>query len=201
MADNQNNLTRIRLIFQPAEEIASGARWMKADGAINELDALFGVHVYPELLSGYVGLRSGTLTAAAGKLEIEICGHGGHGARPHETVDAIWIAARIVSGIQEAITRQLDARLPVVFSFGKIEGGKAFNVIADHVKLLGTVRCLDSKLNDLLPKWIEKKVQDIATSLGGKALVSYTAIAPPVFNDPELTLLMEESAKSVLGDD
>ncbi len=201
LAENQKNLTRIRLIFQPAEEIAAGARWMKADGAINELDALFGVHVYPELLSGYVGIRSGTFTAAAGKLEIDVLGQGGHGARPHETIDAIWIAARIISGIQEAITRQLDARLPVVISFGKIEGGKAFNVIADRVKLLGTVRCLDSKLNEILPNWIEKKVQDIATSLGGKALVSYSSIAPPVVNDSELTLLMEETAKAVLGND
>ncbi len=201
LAENKSELTGIRLLFQPAEEIAAGAKWMKADGALNGIEALFGVHVYPELPTGYVGVRSGTLTAAAGKLEIEILGNGGHGARPHETVDAIWIAAKIVSGIQEAISRQLDALLPVVVSFGKIEGGKTFNVIADRVKLLGTVRCLDTSLNSLLPDWLEKKIKGIAASLGAEVLVTYTAIAPPVFNDEKLTSLFEETAKSVLGAD
>ncbi len=200
-AMHQSQLTGIRLLFQPAEEIASGAKWMKKDGATNGLDALFGVHVYPDLPIGQIGVRTGTLTAAAGKLEIEIIGNGGHGARPHQTTDSIWIAAKIISGIQEAISRQLDARLPVVVSFGKIEGGKAFNVIADRVKLLGTVRCLDAGLNSYLPDWLEKTIKAIASSVEGEVLVKYTSIAPPVFNDPSLTKLLEICAKSLLGED
>ncbi len=199
MAQHKSELTGIRILFQPAEEIAAGAKWMKDDGALEGLEALFGLHVYPELPSGFIGVRSGTLTAAAGKLEIEIIGNGGHGARPHETVDAIWIAAKIISGIQEAISRQLDALLPVVVSFGKIEGGKTFNVIADRVKLLGTVRCLDTSLNNLLPDWLEKKIKGIASSLGAEVLVTYKTIAPPVCNDQKLTSLLEETAKSLLG--
>ncbi len=198
-SETQSELTQIRILFQPAEEIASGAKWMMADGAIKGLDALFGVHVYPELPTGYIGVRSGTLTAAAGKLEIEVVGDAGHGARPHEAVDAIWIAAKIVSGIQEAISRQLDALLPVVVSFGKIEGGKTFNVIADRVKLVGTVRCLDTKLNNDLPNWLERTIKGIASGLGAEVMVTYTAIAPPVCNDPELTSLIENSAQSILG--
>ncbi len=198
-AENKSQVTGIRLLFQPAEEIASGARWMKKDGATKGLDALFGVHVYPELPIGSIGVRSGTLTAAAGKLEVEIIGNGGHGARPHQTIDSIWIASKVISGIQEAIARQLDAQMPVVVSFGKIEGGKAFNVIADRVKLLGTVRCLDSSLNETLPKWIEDTVQGIARSLGAEALVTYTSIAPPVFNDPGLTSLVAQAGQSLLG--
>ncbi len=199
LAQNQTELTRVRLLFQPAEEIAAGARWMKADGAIKGLEAIFGLHVYPELPSGCIGVRSGTLTAAAGKLEIEIIGNGGHGARPHETVDAIWIASKVISGIQEAISRQLNALQPVVVSFGKIEGGQTFNVIPDRVKLLGTVRCLDPNLNNLLPDWLESLIKGIACNYGAEALVSYTAIAPPVFNDPVLTNLVEETAISLLG--
>ena len=137
---------RVRLLFQPAEETAQGAAWMKADGAMDGVQALFGVHVFPSLPVGTVGVRSGSLTAAAGELEVEVIGEGGHGARPHQSTDAIWIAARVVSGLQEAISRRLDALHPVVVSFGRIEGGKAFNVIADHVRLLGTVRCLDLDL-------------------------------------------------------
>ena len=125
---------RVRLLFQPAEETAQGAAWMRADGAMEGVEALFGVHVFPSIAVGSVGVRCGSLTAAAGELEIEVLGESGHGARPHQSTDAIWIAARVVSGLQEAISRRLDPLHPVVVSFGRIEGGKAFNVIADHVR-------------------------------------------------------------------
>ncbi|MCT0198481.1 amidohydrolase [Synechococcus sp. CS-1325] len=190
---------RLRLLFQPAEEIAQGAAWMLADGAMQGVEALFGVHVFPSLPVGSIGVRSGSLTAAAGELEVEVLGEGGHGARPHQSTDAIWIAARVVSGLQEAISRRLDALQPVVVSFGKIEGGKAFNVIADHVRLLGTVRCLDTEVHAELPGWIEDTVQAICRGYGGEARVRYRCIAPPVHNDPELTELVEEAALALLG--
>jgi amidohydrolase len=174
---------------------------MRADGATDGLNALFGVHVFPTLPVGTIGVRSGSLTAAAGELEIEVIGEGGHGARPHQSVDAIWIAARVVSGLQEAISRRLDALNPVVVSFGKIEGGKAFNVIADRVTLLGTVRCLCADLHERLPAWIEETVQAICGSFGASARVRYRCIAPPVRNDPALTALLERSAVEQLGAD
>jgi len=190
---------RLRLLFQPAEEIAQGAAWMLADGAMEGVRALFGVHVFPSLAVGSIGVRSGSLTAAAGELEVEVLGEGGHGARPHQSTDAIWIAARVVSGLQEAISRRLDALQPVVVSFGKIEGGKAFNVIADHVRLLGTVRCLDTAVHAELPGWIEDTVLAICRGYGGEARVRYRCIAPPVHNDPGLTALVEEAAIALLG--
>ncbi len=95
----------IRIIFQPAEEIASGARWMIQDGATNGLTHILGVHVYPDLSVGTIGIKEGSLTAAAGELKVEIKGKSGHGARPHEGVDAIWVASKVISGIQESITR------------------------------------------------------------------------------------------------
>ncbi len=189
----------VRLLFQPAEETAQGAAWMVADGAMQGVDALFGVHVFPSLSVGTIGVRSGSLTAAAGELEVEVLGEGGHGARPHQSTDAIWIAARVVSGLQEAISRRLDALHPVVVSFGRIEGGKAFNVIADHVRLLGTVRCLDLELHSQLPGWIEETVQAICKGYGGEARVRYRCISPPVHNDPELTQLLADEAVELLG--
>ena len=108
LATEENLLTRVRLLFQPAEEIAKGASWMIKDGAIEGLDALFGLHVLPEISVGQIGVMSGSLTAAAGKLEIEVIGEGGHGARPHDSIDSIWIASRVISGLQEAISRRLD---------------------------------------------------------------------------------------------
>ena len=190
---------RVRLLFQPAEETAEGATWMRADGAMDGVEALFGVHVFPSLAAGTIGVRSGSLTAAAGELEVEVLGEGGHGARPHQSTDAIWIAARVVSGLQEAISRQLDALHPVVVSFGKIEGGKAFNVIADHVRLLGTVRCLNTELHAQLPAWIEDTVQALCKGHGGEARVHYRCISPPVHNDPELTALVAAVGEELLG--
>jgi amidohydrolase len=197
MADQLS--ARVRLLFQPAEETAQGAGWMRADGAMEGVAALFGVHVFPSIAVGRLGVRSGSLTAAAGELEIEVLGESGHGARPHQSTDAIWIAARVVSGLQEAISRRLDALHPVVVSFGRIEGGKAFNVIADHVRLLGTVRCLDLELHAQLPAWIEETVQALCRGHGGEARVHYRTISPPVHNDPDLTVLVAEAATELLG--
>ncbi|MBM5798144.1 MAG: amidohydrolase [Cyanobacteria bacterium K_Offshore_0m_m2_072] len=190
---------RVRLLFQPAEETAEGAAWMRAEGAMEGIEALFGVHVYPSIPVGSIGVRCGSLTAAAGELEVEVLGEGGHGARPHQSTDAIWIAARVVSGLQEAISRRLDALHPVVVSFGRIEGGKAFNVIADHVRLLGTVRCLDTELHAQLPAWIDDTVQALCQGHGGEARVRYRVISPPVHNDRELTELVAGVGEQLLG--
>ena len=200
LAKNKISSSRIRIIFQPAEEIAQGANWMRAERVLEGMEALFGVHVYPDLPVGKIGVRSGTFTAAAAELEIDIIGNGGHGARPHEGIDSIWIAAKVISGLQEAISRRLDALKPVVISFGKISGGNAFNVIAERVKLLGTVRCLDIKLYEKLPLWIEQIVQNIASNYGAKANINFKSIAPPVYNDPELTNLLSTCAKNFMDE-
>lgn len=192
---------RVRLLFQPAEELAQGAVWMREAGATEGLDALFGIHVVPNLPAGIVGIRRGCLTAAAGELEILVRGEGGHGARPHQSVDAIWMAAKVVTELQQSISRRLDALQPVVVSFGKVEGGRAFNVIADQVRLLGTVRCLDLDQHAMLPGWIEDTVQAICVGCGGSAEVHYRCIAPPVDNDIALTNLLERCAIDRLGRD
>ena len=193
--------SRVRLLFQPAEELAQGAVWMREAGATKGLDALFGIHVVPNLPAGIVGIRRGCLTAAAGELEILVRGEGGHGARPHQSVDAVWMAAKVVTELQQAISRRLDALQPVVVSFGKVEGGRAFNVIADQVRLLGTVRCLDLEQHAMLPGWIEGIVQAICVGCGGSAEVRYRCIAPPVDNDVALTNLLERCAIDRLGRD
>ncbi|NBR45239.1 MAG: amidohydrolase [Synechococcaceae bacterium WB5_2B_268] len=189
----------VRLLFQPAEETAEGARWMLAAGAIEGLSALLGLHVFPSIAVGSIGVRHGALTAAAAELELEVLGEAGHGARPHQAVDAIWIAARLVSGLQEAISRRLDALQPVVLSFGRIEGGRAFNVIADRVRLLGTLRCLDCELYEQLPLWVESTATAICAAYGGKLKMQWRGIAPPVQNDPALTRLLETIAVEQLG--
>ncbi|MBO8232793.1 hydrolase [Prochlorococcus marinus str. MU1402] len=188
-----------RIIFQPAEEIASGARWMIRDGATIGLNYILGVHVYPDLSVGTIGIKEGSLTAAAGELKVEIKGKSGHGARPHEGVDAIWVASKVISGIQELITRQLDPLDPVVITFGKINGGNAFNVLAEKVNLIGTVRCTNFKIFKNIGNWLSKNISSLANSCGADAKVLFREITPPVNNNFEINRVLRDSGIKVLG--
>ena len=188
-----------RIIFQPAEEIASGARWMIKDGATNGLTHILGVHVYPDVSVGSIGIKEGIFTAAAGELKVEIKGKSGHGARPHEGIDAIWVASKVISGIQELITRQLDPLDPVVITFGKINGGSAFNILAEKVNLVGTVRCTNLKLFRNIGNWLSENISSIANSCGADAKVLFREITPPVNNNSEINRVLRDSGIKVLG--
>ncbi|MFM2060706.1 MAG: hypothetical protein RLZZ507_376 [Cyanobacteriota bacterium] len=192
---------KIRFLFQPAEEIAQGANWMVKDGAMNNVAAILGVHVFPSIPAGSVGIRYGALTAAADDLEIIILGESGHGARPYEAVDAIWIASQVITALQQAISRTQNPLRPVVLSIGKINGGRAPNVIADQVQLLGTVRSLHPETRAQLPNWIENIVANVCNSYGAKYQVNYRQGVPSVQNDYALTQLLQSSAEEAWSSD
>ncbi|MFQ4143015.1 M20 family metallopeptidase [Chlorogloeopsis sp. ULAP02] len=192
---------KIRFLFQPAEEIAQGANWMVSDGAMEKVSGVLGVHVFPSIPAGSIGVRYGALTAAADDLEIIILGESGHGARPHEAIDAIWIAAQVVTTVQQAISRTQNPLRPVVLSIGQISGGRAPNVIADRVQLLGTVRSLHPETRANLPNWIEKIVASVCDSYGAKYQVNYRQGVPSVQNDYLLTQLLQSGAEEAWGSD
>lgn len=192
---------KIRFLFQPAEEIAQGANWMVEDGAMNNVAAILGVHVFPSIPAGSVGIRYGALTAAADDLEIIILGESGHGARLHEAVDAIWIASQVITALQQAISRTQNPLRPVVLSIGKINGGRAANVIADKVQLLGTVRSLHPETRAQLPNWIENIVANVCNSYDAKYQVNYRQGVPSVQNDYALTQLLQSSAEEAWSSD
>jgi amidohydrolase len=192
---------KIRFLFQPAEEIAQGASWMVKDGAMEKVSSILGVHVFPSIPGGSIGVRYGALTAAADDLEIIIIGESGHGARPHEAVDAIWIASQVITTLQQAISRTQNPLRPVVVTIGKIAGGRAPNVIADTVKLQGTVRSLHPETRANLPQWIEKIVANVCHSYGAKYEVNYRQGVPSVQNDYSLTQLLQSSAEEAWGSD
>ncbi|MBW4446800.1 MAG: amidohydrolase [Spirirestis rafaelensis WJT71-NPBG6] len=192
---------KIRFLFQPAEEIAQGANWMVADGAMKDVSAVLGIHVFPSIPAGSIGVRYGALTAAADDLEIIIIGESGHGARPHEAIDAIWIASQVITTLQQAISRTQNPLRPVVLSIGKINGGRAPNVIADHVQLLGTVRSLHPETRTNLPEWIEKIVANVCNSYGARYQVNYRQGVPSVQNDYALTQLLQSAAEEAFSSD
>jgi amidohydrolase len=192
---------KMRFIFQPAEEIAQGAAWMVADGAMKEVDSIFSLHVFPSIPAGSIGIRYGALTAAADDLDITIIGESGHGARPHEAIDAIWIASQVITGLQQAIGRTQNPLRPIVLTIGKINGGRAHNIIADRVQMTGTVRSLHPDTHASLPAWIEQITTDICRTYGAKCQVDYRRGVPSVQNDMALTQILESSARAAWGSD
>ncbi len=191
----------IRFLFQPAEEVAQGARWMVKDRAIEAVDAILGVHVFPSIPARRIGIRYGALTAAADDLEIIIQGESGHGARPHQAIDAIWIASQVITSLQQAIGRTQNPLHPIVLTIGKIEGGRAANVIADRVKMVGTVRSLHPDSHANLPQWIENIVAGVCQIYGAKYQVNYSRGVPSVQNDLNLTKLLEKASREAWGSD
>lgn len=191
----------VRFLFQPAEEVAQGASWMVKDGVMDKVKAVLGVHVFPSIPAGSIGVRYGALTAAADTIEIIIIGESGHGARPHEATDAIWIAAQVITTLQQAISRTQNPLRPVVLSIGQITGGRAPNIIADQVKLLGTVRSLHPETRANLPNWIEKIVANVCHSYGAKYQVDYRRGVPSVQNDYALTSLFQSAGEEAWGSD
>ncbi len=191
----------VRFLFQPAEEIAKGSSWMVQAGAMEKVTAILSLHVFPSIPAGAVGVRYGALTAAADDIEIIIIGESGHGARPHEAIDAIWIASQVITTLQQAISRTQNPLRPVVLTIGQISGGRAPNVIADQVQLLGTVRSLHPETRANLPSWISNIVVNICQSYGARCEVNYRPGVPGVQNDSALSQLLQTAAEEAWGCD
>jgi len=191
----------VRFLFQPAEETAVGASWMIQDQVMEEVTAVLSLHVFPSIEAGSVGIRYGALTAAADDLEIIIVGESGHGARPHEAIDAIWIASQVITTLQQAISRTQNPLRPLVLSIGQINGGRAPNIIADQVKLRGTVRSLHPETRTNLPAWITQIVSNICDCYGARYQVNYRPGTPGVQNDLALSQLLQTAAEEAWGGD
>jgi len=180
----------IKLLFQPGEEShPGGASIMIEEGAlINPVpQAIFGLHVFPNLPAGTVGFRPGRYMASADEIYITIHGKGGHAAQPHQTVDPIAIAALVITGLQQVIARKCDPMSPSVLTFGKIAGGFATNVIPEKVELLGTFRAMDEKWRYEAHKWIKDFTEQTCAAYGATATVEIPIGYPVLFNDPALT--------------
>ncbi len=164
----------IRGIFQHKEEVFEGGSsdLIKA-GVLEEVKEIYGLHMYPYLKTGEIGYKYGEMMASADMFEIEIFGKSAHGASPHEGVDTILTASMAVNSINHIVSRRIDPLHPAVISFGTIEGGKAANIICDHVKLSGTVRTLNDKVRSDIKKMIEDAVSGIAKSMGAEYRFHY----------------------------
>ncbi len=191
---------RARFIFQPAEEtMPGGAQVMRDAGVHRDLSSIAAFHVDPSLETGKVGIRTGGITGAGDRVAIRLSGPGGHTSRPHQTVNLLYVAARIITDLPQVIRHDIDPRETVLVVFGKIEGGSAANVIPTHIEFEGTIRLFDLDLWREMPKRIDTLVAEMAAPLGAIAETEYHQGCPPVVNDAEIIRIVEGAAEAALG--
>jgi len=190
---------RIRLIFQPAEEISKGAEWLVQQGVLEGVYAILGLHVDPTIPVGEMGIRYGTLTANCDEVRIIVKGRGGHAARPHHTRDPISSAAHLVSSFYKFLPRSVDSRMPAVFTIGQIQGGYAPNVIPEKVELGGSLRTLDQPTRTTIKNRIAEICLGVGSMSGTEIHVQYQHPLASVVNDPKITADVEKAATRVVG--
>lgn len=193
---------RVRLIFQPAEErVPGGALEAIADGAMDNVDSVIGVHCDPKLDVGRVGLCSGAITSAVDMARIELTGPGGHTARPELTVNMVHVAADLATGLPDQVRSELGELGPIKLVFGSIHSGDAANVIPTRAILQASVRTPSMPTWEALPDVFERAVKTVLSPHGAGHTVEYVHGVPPVVNDAEITDTIRRAARAELGNE
>jgi amidohydrolase len=192
---------RVRLIFQPAEEVPCGAMDVLAAGGIASVDRVFALHCDPRLDVGKIGTRVGAITAACDKISVRVSGPGGHTARPHLTADLVFALGKIITELPAALSRRVDPRSSLSLVWGRVDAGAAANAIPDDGIVEGTVRCLDDEAWHQAPDLLKALVDSVASAYGVVADVSYVRNVPPTVNEAISTAMIEAAADRVLGTD
>lgn len=191
----------VKFVFQPAEEIAQGARMMIEGGVLENpsVSAAAMLHCWPGLPAGSVGICYGTTSAAADSLTIIIEGKQGHGAHPHQSVDAVFIAGHIITALQGLVSREISPMQNAVLSLCKIEGSLAPNIIAGQLTIEGTLRTLNPELRRFLHGRLQDVAGGIAQAFRGKACVKIEVITPALAVDTRVTDLLVDVAEELVG--
>jgi amidohydrolase len=193
---------RVRLLFQPAEEVMPGGALALIDaGALDEVTHVFGLHCDPALDVGKVGLRVGPLTGAADSLRVDLRGRGGHTSRPHLTQDLTYALGQLITQLPGALSRRLDPRAGASVVWGIVRSGSARNVIPASGEAQGTVRMLDSVAWGEAEELVRELIAQIVAPYGVDAEITYLRGVPPVVNEPASTAILGDAVESVLGED
>ena len=191
----------IHFIFQPAEEGYAGAKFMIEDGAIDNVDEIYGMHVWNYQKSGTIGIKTGPVMAAADMFTIDIKGIGGHGATPQGTVDCVIVASHIIQALQTIVSRNTNPLESTVITVGQINGGYNFNIIADKITLKGTTRAYTEENRKMIKIRMKEILSGISKTFGAKINLTYKDGYPPVINNTMVTKNVEKVAKNIIGDD
>ena len=194
---------QIKLVFQPAEEIMSGAARMIEEGVMKDpvVDRVLSFHLWSGLPLGQVVSQAGPIFSSADEIRIVVKGRGGHGGMPHLSVDPILIASHVVTALQTVLSREIAPTQTAVLGFGTIHGGAAFNVVSDGVELTGTVRTLDDSVREFVLKRTEEISVAVASGLRGEAQFYHVRGSPAVINDRSVAELVAMVAATIVGED
>jgi amidohydrolase len=190
---------KVRLIFQPAEEVPCGALDVLAAGGIASVDRVFALHCDPRLDVGKIGTRVGAITAACDKITVRVTGPGGHTARPHLTADLVFALGKIITELPAALSRRVDPRSSLSLVWGRVNAGAAANAIPDDGIVEGTVRCLDDEAWHAAPDLLKALIDSVASAYGVVADLTYVRNVPPTVNEAVSVAMLEAAADRVLG--
>ena len=202
LAANRHELRgTVKVLFQPSEEVGIGALDMIEDGALEGVDAAFGMHVWPELASGRVSLEPGPRMASTDRFRIDIQGKGGHAAAPHLCVDATPAAAFLAVNLQTLVSRSISPASSAVLTIGSLHSGSRWNVTSGSAYLEGTVRCFDEETRKTIREGMKRMADRVAAAHGCTAETTYTWLSDAVINDPAITAVAAGATAEVLGPD
>lgn len=191
----------VRLLFQPAEEVAEGAKMMVEQGAMEGVDNVFGIHIWSQMPTHKVSCTPGPSFASADIFKVTFKGKGGHGAMPHDCIDAAVVASSFVMNVQSVVSRTIDAQQPAVLTIGKMTVGTRFNIIAENAVIEGTVRCFDPETRDHIEKQLQHYAENTASIYGADAKVEYIRGSQAVINDEYSAQLVQKVASKAFGED
>ena len=192
----------VKLIFQMAEEIGRKSEEYVKRGALEGVDAIFGMHVWPSLDVGKANFESGDRMACSDRFTIQIHGTASHGSAPHQGHDAILAAAAAVMALQSIPSRQKNPQDSLVVTVGMMNGGTKENILCDHVELVGTVRAFHREFRKSMPQRIQDVVENVVKGYNCTAECDYYFGPSPLINDHEdLNELSREAARKILGRD
>jgi amidohydrolase len=191
---------RVRLIFQPAEEVMpGGALAVLAAGALDGVERAYSLHCDPHTDVGRIGTRVGAITAAADHVQVRLSGQGGHTSRPHLTQDVVFALGQLIVGVPAVLSRRIDPRAGATLVWGHVAAGTAANAIPSRGELNGTFRCLDSAVWGQAGALVSDAVREIVAPYGVTVDVDYQRGVPPTVNEPEAVELLETAARAELG--
>lgn len=201
LATSRNFSGTVRLIFQPAEEIGGGAREMIRDGLFERfpVDAVFGLHNWPGIEAGRFAFLEGPAMASVDMAVIRVQGCGGHGAKPHLSIDPVVVAASLILALQSVVSRNVDPLEAAVVTVGSIHGGSLPNVIPDSVELQLTVRAFNENVREAIRARITALVEAHTASYGASADIHYPTGYPVLVNEPGQTGFARETARRHFG--
>ncbi len=192
---------RVKLVFQPAEEGLGGALAMIEDGALDEPQpaAAYGLHLWSRLPYNQVVVQAGPLWAAADMFTLTVHGKGGHGATPHDTIDATFVACQLVTALQSIVARNVNPSDTAVVSIGSFQSGNAANVISERAELAGTIRSFEQDVRNLLIQRIDEICAGVCQALGATYEFNIQNCVPPTSNSEAGAQLMDGVANDVVG--